>query len=141
MQSASSLAKPPVSILLVDDTPANLLALAAVLKPLGARILEASSGKEAIEHVARESFAVVLESQRKHLKRGNGRREDEDMDVDMAGGAEGDGDMDEEEEERLDAMCPLYDQLSLKSWWWILEIFPIEQCRQLKDNRWKKYTS
>src|SRR5262249_50681011 len=50
----------PVSILLVDDTPANLFALAAVLKPLGARIVEASSGQEAIEHVARESFAVAL---------------------------------------------------------------------------------
>ena len=49
--------------------------------------------------------------------------------------------VDEEEEERLDAVCPIYDQLSLKPWWWILEIFPIEQRRQLKDNRWKKYTS
>ena len=45
-----------------------------------------------------ESFAVVLESQRKHLKRGSGGREDGDMDVDMGGGAEDDGDMDEEEE-------------------------------------------
>lgn len=50
----------PVSILLVDDTPANLLALSAVLRPLGARIVEASSGKEAIERVASESFAVAL---------------------------------------------------------------------------------
>jgi signal transduction histidine kinase/DNA-binding response OmpR family regulator len=48
------------SILLVDDTPANLFALAAVLKPLGARIVEAKSGPEAIEHVARESFACAL---------------------------------------------------------------------------------
>lgn len=48
------------SILLVDDTPANLFALAAVLKPLGARIVEASSGKEALERVATESFAVAL---------------------------------------------------------------------------------
>jgi signal transduction histidine kinase/CheY-like chemotaxis protein len=50
----------PASILLVDDTPANLFALAAVLKPLGARIVEAKSGPEAIEHVARESFACAL---------------------------------------------------------------------------------
>ena len=47
-----------------------------------------------------ESFAVVLESQRKHLKRGNGGREGGDTDVDMDGGVEDDGDMDEEEEER-----------------------------------------
>lgn len=48
------------SVLLVDDTPANLFALAAVLKPLGARLVEARSGKEALEFVRRESFAVVL---------------------------------------------------------------------------------
>ncbi len=60
MQSDRSSATSPVSILVVDDTPANLLALSAVLKPLGARIVEASSGKQAIEHVARESFAVAL---------------------------------------------------------------------------------
>lgn len=56
----SSGAAAPVSILVVDDTPANLFALSAVLKPLGARIVEAASGIEAIEHVARESFAVAL---------------------------------------------------------------------------------
>jgi signal transduction histidine kinase/DNA-binding response OmpR family regulator len=50
----------PASVLLVDDTPANLFALAAVLKELGARLVEARSGKEAIELVAREQFAVVL---------------------------------------------------------------------------------
>jgi len=60
MESAGSKGTSPVSILLVDDTPANLFALSAVLKPLGARIVEAASGKEALEHVARESFAVVL---------------------------------------------------------------------------------
>ncbi len=60
MQNTGSNGKSAVSILLVDDVPANLLALSAVLKPLGARIVEASSGKEAIEHVAKESFAVVL---------------------------------------------------------------------------------
>jgi signal transduction histidine kinase/DNA-binding response OmpR family regulator len=47
-------------VLLVDDTPANLIALAAVLKPLGAELVEASSGAEALLHVAREEFAVVL---------------------------------------------------------------------------------
>src|SRR5436190_1311622 len=50
----------PASILIVDDTPANLLALSAVLKPLGAKIVEADSGAEALERVALESFAVAL---------------------------------------------------------------------------------
>jgi signal transduction histidine kinase len=49
------------SVLLVDDTPANLVALRAVLDPLGIRIVEAHSGPEAVERVAGgESFAVVL---------------------------------------------------------------------------------
>ncbi len=48
------------SVLLVDDTPANLIALAAVLKPLGADLVEASSGAEALEEVARREFAVAL---------------------------------------------------------------------------------
>ena len=50
----------PPSVLLVDDTPANLFALSAVLKPLGARLVEARSGAEAVELVAKEQFAVVL---------------------------------------------------------------------------------
>src|ERR1700677_4032852 len=48
------------SVLLVDDTPANLVALRAVLRPLGVHLVEAHSGAEAIEHASRESFAVVL---------------------------------------------------------------------------------
>jgi signal transduction histidine kinase len=48
------------TVLVVDDTPANLVAVGAVLRPLGVRIVEAHSGAEAIERVAREPFAVVL---------------------------------------------------------------------------------
>jgi signal transduction histidine kinase len=48
------------SVLIVDDTPANLVALGAVLQPLGVRIVEARSGLEAIDRVSRESFACVL---------------------------------------------------------------------------------
>ncbi|MFO0676326.1 MAG: response regulator [Polyangiaceae bacterium] len=51
---------PIVSVLVVDDTPSNLLAVSAVLRPLGVRVVEAHSGPEALEHVARESFAVAL---------------------------------------------------------------------------------
>jgi signal transduction histidine kinase/DNA-binding response OmpR family regulator len=47
-------------VLLVDDTPANLIALGAVLRPLGAELVEARSGAEAIESVAAGSFAVAL---------------------------------------------------------------------------------
>jgi signal transduction histidine kinase len=48
------------SVLVVDDKPANLVALSAVLQPLDVRIVEARSGAEAIERVAAEPFAVVL---------------------------------------------------------------------------------
>src|ERR1700722_8125707 len=48
------------SILIVDDTPSNLMALAAVLQPLGVRVVEASSGAEAIARAEREQFALVL---------------------------------------------------------------------------------
>jgi signal transduction histidine kinase len=48
------------SVLVVDDSPANLVAMGAVLNPLGVRIVEARSGAEALERVAAETFAVVL---------------------------------------------------------------------------------
>jgi len=48
------------SVLLVDDTPSNLLALTAVLGPLGVRLVEANSGLEALARIREEAFAVVL---------------------------------------------------------------------------------
>ncbi len=50
----------PPRVLLVDDTPANLIALGAVLRPLGAELVEARSGPEAIEKLGLGSFAVAL---------------------------------------------------------------------------------
>jgi CheY-like chemotaxis protein len=50
----------PASILIVDDIESNLIALRAVLSPLGVRVVQASSGEEAISRVREESFAVVL---------------------------------------------------------------------------------
>jgi|CZKU01.1.fsa_nt_gi signal transduction histidine kinase/DNA-binding response OmpR family regulator len=50
----------PDRVLLVDDSPANLLALQAVLKPLGAVLVEARSGAEALEKAALGSYAVIL---------------------------------------------------------------------------------
>lgn len=48
------------SVLLVDDSPANLLALAAVLSPLHVRLVTAESGRDALRLVASEPFAVAL---------------------------------------------------------------------------------
>ena len=49
-----------VDILIVDDRAENLLALEGILKPLGARIVKARSGEEALLHLLRETFAVIL---------------------------------------------------------------------------------
>jgi PAS domain S-box-containing protein len=48
------------SILLVDDYPANLAALEAILDPLGHRLIKATSGRQAIDLLAREEVAVIL---------------------------------------------------------------------------------
>ncbi|HEV8246556.1 MAG TPA: response regulator, partial [Polyangiaceae bacterium] len=48
------------AVLLVDDTPSNLLALDAVLGPLGVRTVTARSGREALGYIVREPFAVAL---------------------------------------------------------------------------------
>jgi signal transduction histidine kinase len=48
------------SVLLVDDRPENLLALEGVLRPLGARLVKARSGEDALLHLLRETFAVIL---------------------------------------------------------------------------------
>ncbi|MFC7517732.1 response regulator [Herbaspirillum sp. GCM10030257] len=50
----------PVNILLVDDQPANLLALETVLEKLGETLVCASSGEEALRHVLSTNFAVIL---------------------------------------------------------------------------------
>ena len=47
-------------ILIVDDNPANLIALEAVLAPLGERISKASSGHAALRLLLKQDFAVVL---------------------------------------------------------------------------------
>ncbi|EPX63701.1 Phytochrome, two-component sensor histidine kinase [Cystobacter fuscus DSM 2262] len=48
------------SVLLVDDDPANLSTLEAVLEPLGQRLVLADSGREALRCVLEEDFAVIL---------------------------------------------------------------------------------
>jgi len=51
---------PAAGILLVDDRPDNLLALEAVLEPLGQRAVRAGSGEEALRAVLREDLALIL---------------------------------------------------------------------------------
>src|SRR5204862_994401 len=53
-------AEQKAGILLVDDNPANLLSLRALLDPLGQTLVEARSGEEAIRLAQAEEFAVVL---------------------------------------------------------------------------------
>lgn len=48
------------SILLVDDQASNLLALEAILEPMGQRLVRASSGAEALRWLLREDFALIL---------------------------------------------------------------------------------
>lgn len=50
----------PVQILIVDDHPDNLLALKAVLSPLGHRILLAESGCGALKILLQEEIALML---------------------------------------------------------------------------------
>src|ERR687889_715729 len=48
------------AVLLVDDREENLLALEAVLEPLGCRLVAARSGEEALKALLQEEFAVIL---------------------------------------------------------------------------------
>ncbi len=48
------------NVLLVDDIPANLLALRTVLETLGQNLIEASSGEQALQHLLHDDFAVIL---------------------------------------------------------------------------------
>ena len=51
---------PAPSILLVDDNPENVLALEAVLEPIGVNCVSAHSGFEALREVLRQDFAAIL---------------------------------------------------------------------------------
>lgn len=52
--------EPPASVLLVDDQPANLLALRATLEGLDLNLVETRSGDEALRWLQETEFAVVL---------------------------------------------------------------------------------
>jgi signal transduction histidine kinase len=61
--TARQSASPPddrVNILLVDDQPANLVALEAMLQGLGQNLVKAESGREALRWLLTHEFAVIL---------------------------------------------------------------------------------
>jgi len=51
---------PTPKILIVDDTPANLLAFEAALEPLGYEIVKANSGFEALRYLLAMDFSLIL---------------------------------------------------------------------------------
>jgi CheY-like chemotaxis protein len=56
----SAAAPEKASILIVDDIEENLVALEAVLGPLGQHVVRARSGEEALKAILRQDFAIVL---------------------------------------------------------------------------------
>jgi signal transduction histidine kinase len=57
---AAPLVDDRVNILLVDDQPANLVALEAMLQGLGQNLIKAESGREALKWLLNHEFAVIL---------------------------------------------------------------------------------
>src|ERR1700683_1735324 len=49
-----------VKILLVDDTPENLVSLEAALDTLGEELVFAHSGREALRYLLDDNFAAIL---------------------------------------------------------------------------------
>ena len=63
MSDKTPAAAPPQArarILMVDDRPENLMALEAILEPLGPELVRANSGEEALRQVLLHDFAVIL---------------------------------------------------------------------------------
>jgi signal transduction histidine kinase len=50
----------PGDILVVDDSPGNLVAIEAALGDFGSRVVSASSGAEALRFLLRQDFALIL---------------------------------------------------------------------------------
>jgi signal transduction histidine kinase len=49
-----------INILLVDDQPGKLMAHEAILASLGENVVRATSGPEALQHLLRQEFAIIL---------------------------------------------------------------------------------
>src|SRR5436853_7484585 len=56
----SSVTTSAATILIVDDRESNLLALEAVLEPLGERLVKARSGREALRFLLTGDCALIL---------------------------------------------------------------------------------
>jgi PAS domain S-box-containing protein len=52
--------EPRASILIVDDHPPNLVALEAILAPLGHELVMARSGEQALREILQREFALIL---------------------------------------------------------------------------------
>jgi two-component system sensor histidine kinase/response regulator len=52
--------EPKINILMVDDEPANLIALEAILEGLGHNLIKADSGKAALRHLLDQDFGLIL---------------------------------------------------------------------------------
>ncbi|HEX4156345.1 MAG TPA: ATP-binding protein [Acidobacteriaceae bacterium] len=53
-------AREPVTILMVDDQPSKLISYEVILSELGERLIKATSGREALDHLLKSDVAVVL---------------------------------------------------------------------------------
>src|SRR5580692_2027218 len=60
MPLAENAGQDRVKILMVDDTPDNLVSLEAALEGLGQELILAQSGKEALRHLLDDDFAAIL---------------------------------------------------------------------------------
>jgi PAS domain S-box-containing protein len=60
MTDAPDRQPPQANILLVDDSPNNLLALEAILADLGQNLVSSPSGEDALRRLEHDEFAVVL---------------------------------------------------------------------------------
>jgi PAS domain S-box-containing protein len=58
--SAAEAPPPQASILIVDDYPANVMALEAILQPLGHTLVRANSGEEALKAVLKHELALII---------------------------------------------------------------------------------
>ena len=59
-QVEDQVALPPATVLIVDDTPENLVALEVVLEDLDCQLVTAASGNEALGKLLKQEFALVL---------------------------------------------------------------------------------
>lgn len=44
----------------------------------------------------------------------------------------------EEEHDAVDALRPIYDQLTIKLWWWVLEFIPVSRWVRTAESKWTK---